>query len=74
MRTEPGVGHLDEEALVLHYFGEDKGATREAAERHLATCEACRDELEQIGNALAMVSASAPPRRLTASSASCGPA
>ena len=46
MRTEPGVGHLDEEALVLHYFGEDKGATREAAERHLATCEACRDELE----------------------------
>ena len=61
MRTEPGVGHLDEEALVLHYFGEDKGATREAAERHLATCEACRDELEQIGNALAMVSASAPP-------------
>jgi len=61
MRTEPGVGHLDEEALVLHYFGEDKGATREAAERHLATCEACRDELDQIGNALAMVSASAPP-------------
>jgi Putative zinc-finger len=61
MRTEPGVGHLDEEALVLHYFGEDQGATREAVERHLATCEACRDELEQIGNALAMVSASASP-------------
>jgi hypothetical protein len=61
MSTEPGVGHLDEEALVLHYFGEDKGETREAAQRHLATCVACRDELDQIGDALATVSASAPP-------------
>jgi hypothetical protein len=61
MSTEPGVGHLDEDALVLHYFDEGSAAAREAARRHLATCEACRDELDQMRDALALVSASAPP-------------
>jgi hypothetical protein len=62
MSTEPDSGHLDEEALVLHYFGEDSGAAREAARRHLAACETCRDDLEQMRDVLALVSSTAPPQ------------
>jgi hypothetical protein len=61
MSTEPESGHLDEEALILHYFGEDEGVHRKEAWRHLAACDRCRDELEQIGDALALVSAAEPP-------------
>jgi hypothetical protein len=62
MSTEPDGGHLDEEALVLHYFGEDSGTAREAARRHLAACETCRDDLEQVRDVLVLVSGTAPPQ------------
>lgn len=59
MSPDTSLGHLDDEAMMLHYFGEDTGPGREASRRHLASCEACRDELERLGEILAMVS-SAP--------------
>ena len=59
MTNEPGIGHLDEEALILHHFGEDGGAARDAARRHLAACERCREELALIGEVLGMVASSA---------------
>jgi hypothetical protein len=61
MSTEPGSPHLDEEALILHYLGDDEGTLRKETRRHLAVCERCRDELEQIGDTLALVSAAEPP-------------
>jgi predicted anti-sigma-YlaC factor YlaD len=61
MSTEPGLRHLDDEALILHQLGDDDEAAREAARRHLASCESCREQLDQIGDVLAMVSTSAPP-------------
>ena len=61
MNREPGVRHLDEDALVLHYFGEDGDADREAARRHLGGCEACREELERLRETLEMVSAAGVP-------------
>jgi hypothetical protein len=61
MNREPEVRHLGEDALVLHYFGEDEGADRDAARHHLAGCEACREELEQIRESLEMVAAAGSP-------------
>lgn len=53
--------HLTEAELILHRFDEDEGAAREAVRRHLAACGACRDELDRIGDVLAMVSDSPSP-------------
>ena len=57
MNREPDARHLDEEALILHYFGDDADAGRDGARRHLAGCERCREELEQIRETLELVSA-----------------
>ena len=49
MSRESNARHLYDEALILHYFGEDGRAERESARRHLASCEACRDEWKKGG-------------------------
>jgi hypothetical protein len=61
MNREPDVRHLAEDALILHHFGEDADAERGAARRHLASCAACREELEQIRETLEMVAAAGSP-------------
>ena len=61
MSTEPELRHLDEEALVLYRLGDDDEASRDATRRHLASCETCREQLEQIAEVLAVVSTSTPP-------------
>lgn len=60
MSTEPGFHHLDEDALIRYQLGDDEEG-REAARAHLASCDACREALEQIGDVLAMVSNSPLP-------------
>ena len=57
MNREPDVRHLEEDALILHYFGDDEDADREAARRHLASCAPCREQLEQIRETLEIVAA-----------------
>jgi len=53
--------HLTEDDMVLHYYGE-AGDLR-SAEAHLAECEACRREFEELSTALqAMTSADVPER------------
>jgi hypothetical protein len=59
MSRESDSTHVGEEALVLYYFGEDEEADRDRTHRHLASCDACRAELDQIRDALELV-ASAP--------------
>jgi hypothetical protein len=51
--------HLSERQLVLHYYGEENGAT----EAHLAGCPACRAGLERLRRTLALVPAPPVPRR-----------
>lgn len=60
MSTEPGLPHLDEEALIRYHLGDDEEG-REAARAHLASCETCREALEQVGDVLAMVANSPLP-------------
>lgn len=55
MSTDPGSPHLGEDALTLFCLGDDDAVGREVARRHLAGCEVCRDELEQIREALDLV-------------------
>ncbi len=60
MTHEPetsGAGHLSEEALVLHYFGDQTPEERASAVRHLAACDPCRAELTRLSQVLALVSA-----------------
>lgn len=45
--------HLTEEALILHFYGEGPDAA--AADRHLASCPACRDEYQRLRHVLEMV-------------------
>ena len=59
MSRESDSTHVGEEALVLYYFGEDEKADRDRTHRHLAGCDACREELDQIRDTLEMV-ATAP--------------
>jgi hypothetical protein len=59
MSPESDSTHVGEEALVLYHFGEDDEAGRDRTRRHLAACDACRDELDQIRETLEMV-ATAP--------------
>ena len=53
--------HLDEEQLVLHYYGEDE--TPEAA-AHLAGCDTCRAEFQELRRTLDSFDAFRPPERL----------
>lgn len=46
--------HLTDEDLVLHYYGESAAADRERVGRHLAACEACAAEYEQVRGVMAL--------------------
>lgn len=56
-RPTSDATHLTEEAIVLHYYGEETRAERERAVRHLAACDACRTELTELSQVLGIVSA-----------------
>ena len=55
------MNHLNEEQLVLYYYGEEDG--RRAAEAHLEGCAACRQQLEGLKFMLDAVEAPAAPER-----------
>jgi hypothetical protein len=44
--------HVNEDALILHYYGESEDPSIEA---HLASCASCRIEFEKLRRVLAMV-------------------
>jgi hypothetical protein len=46
-------GHLGEEALVYHYYGDDEDAAETT--RHLDACRACRTELERLKASLKVI-------------------
>ena len=47
--------HLNEEALILHYYGESDD--RGQADQHLAACQSCRVEFLRLQQVLALVDA-----------------
>ena len=51
--------HVNEDALILHYYGEGDDAA--SVESHLASCPACRMEFEQLRRVLAIVDAQPVP-------------
>jgi hypothetical protein len=53
MTDHRATPHLSDDELVLVHF--DECPDRPAAEAHLTSCASCRDELEQVGAALALV-------------------
>ncbi|HYX69278.1 MAG TPA: zf-HC2 domain-containing protein [Terriglobales bacterium] len=55
------MSHLNEEQLVLYYYGEEDG--RRQAEAHLAECAACRQQLESLKLVLDAVEAPPVPER-----------
>lgn len=52
--------HLSEDDLILLHYGESKGTS---AERHLAACELCRGQLQQLARVLNLVELPAEPQR-----------
>ncbi len=53
--------HLEEQALILHHYGE--GDDPALVERHLLDCKRCRDELDAIGRDLRDVGSIPAPER-----------
>lgn len=49
--------HLTHDELVLHYYGDAGGDTRQF-DRHVAGCETCRSSLDRLARALSLVEAS----------------
>lgn len=56
------MNHLNEEQLVLHYYGDD-GAGRQAVAGHLQECGACRAQLAALRAVLDNVEGPAVPER-----------
>jgi hypothetical protein len=60
------MNHLNEEQLVLHYYGEDsssEGISALAAEQHLDACETCRDAYGSLQRVLNVVDSLPVPGR-----------
>ncbi len=53
--------HMEDDDLVLHFYGE--GPDRRAVDAHLAECDACRTRLAALTDDLAAVSSLAVPER-----------
>jgi len=54
--------HYTEEDLILHYYGERRGAGRDV-ERHLESCSPCRTAYQALAGTLALVTPADPPAR-----------
>ena len=54
--------HYTEEDLILHYYGERRGAGRDV-ERHLESCSPCRTAYQAMAGTLALVTPAEPPAR-----------
>jgi hypothetical protein len=61
VNRNPSDGHLDEEQLVLYYYGEPVIRVSE----HLAMCETCRSEYQVLQNVLNSVDSLPVPERLS---------
>ena len=57
------MSHLEEEDLILHYYGEPGAVPAEAAEVHLDGCPDCRQALAALRSDLGAMSADAVPER-----------
>ena len=55
--------HISEEQLILHYYGENAGASRREIAAHLEACAECRARHESLKSALAAVANAAVPER-----------
>src|SRR5262245_56033884 len=53
--------HLNEDELVLHYYGEMEGAEEARAAAHLAGCTACHASYTRLQRVLAAVEAAPAP-------------
>lgn len=53
MTTRPIEGHVSDDDLVLHFYGEAEQAV--AIEQHLRTCTSCRGSLDELTRVLALV-------------------
>jgi hypothetical protein len=49
------MSHLTDDDLVLHYYGEMQGTTRATMQRHLDTCDDCRERFVTLQRVLAVV-------------------
>jgi hypothetical protein len=54
--------HYNEEELILHYYGENRGGGRHV-ERHLESCSPCRTAYQALARTLALVVPVDPPER-----------
>lgn len=52
--------HLNEDELILAHYGESKGR---AVEAHLAACEQCRGQLQELARVLKMIELPPEPQR-----------
>ena len=55
--------HVTEDQLVDYRYGEGDAAARGAIQRHLASCDACRESFETLEGVLAAVDAAPIPER-----------
>jgi len=53
------IGHLSDDDLVLHYYGEMTGADEQRAVGHLAECHACQQNYGRLQRVLAAVDTAA---------------
>jgi hypothetical protein len=53
--------HLNDDELVLHYYGETEGADDQRAAAHLGECDACRGSFSRLQRVLAAVDAAPDP-------------
>src|SRR5262245_16268444 len=55
------MNHLQEDDLILHFYGEMEGTEATRAEQHLAGCAACRGSYTRLQRVLAAVDAMPDP-------------
>jgi hypothetical protein len=55
--------HLNEEQLVLYYYGEDASGIQESVEQHLGECEPCRSAYQTLQRVLNSVDSLPVPER-----------
>ena len=66
------IMHLNEDDLILHYYGELNRLPRRRMRSHLRECAACQCELHHMQRVLAAVNAAPRSNSATASSERCG--
>jgi hypothetical protein len=57
------TGHISQEELILHYYGEVARENAAGVEEHLAACESCRSEYRSLQRVLNTVESMPAPER-----------